>query len=126
MSTTINAARTCARLSRRERQRLARTDAFSRRTAARPPAAPVITFERAELEVIERLVQSGRTAVSSAVLAVAGIGTGEARRCAMLAEVGWVACAAQARGAISRRRGGQIARHVETRLASEERLAAAA
>ena len=87
MSTTINGARR-AHLSRRERQRLARTDAFSRRTAAGPPAAPVITFERGELELIELLVQSGRTAVSSAVLAVAGIGTGEVRRRGVLAQVG--------------------------------------
>ena len=126
MSTTTDRARARAHLSRRERQRLARADAFSRRTASSPPAAPVITFERGELELIERLVQSGRTAVSSAVLAVAGIGTGEARRRAVLAQVGRVACAAQAHGAISRRRGAQIARHVETRLASEERLATAA
>jgi hypothetical protein len=127
MSTPTHGARARAHLSRRERQRLARANAFSRRTAASPPADAVITFDRGELEVIERLVQSGRTAVSSAVLAIAGIGTGDARRRAVLAQIGRVACTAQAQGAISRQRGAQIARHVEARLqASEEHIAAAA
>jgi hypothetical protein len=127
MSMTINAARTRAHLSRHERQRLARTLAFSRRTLASPPAAPVVAFQQAELELIERLVHRDRTAVSSAVLAVAGIGAGGARRRAVLAHVDEVARSAQAHGLISRERGTQIARHVDAALeASETRIAIAA
>jgi hypothetical protein len=118
MSITIDAARTRAHLSRRERQRLARTWAFSRRTGASPPASPVITFEPTELELIEQLVHHGRTAVSSALLAVAGIGAGELRRRAVLAEVDRTAGTAQSRGAISPRRAAQIARHVQAALAA--------
>ena len=40
-----------------------------------------------ELELIERLVRHDRTAVSSALLAIAGIGAGEAIRGAVLARV---------------------------------------
>jgi hypothetical protein len=126
MSTTINAARARAHLSRRERQRLARTYAFSRRTAARPQALPVITFEPAELELIDRLVHHGRTAVSSAVLAVAGIGTGELRRRAVLTQVRRVARTAEADGTISPQRGAQITRHVEAGLSGRVAPAAAA
>ena len=42
-------------------------------------------LSRAEVELIDRLVRHDRTAVSSAVLAVAGIGAGEATRRAVLA-----------------------------------------
>ena len=59
MHTKINAARTRAQLSRRERQRLARTLAFSRRTPASLPAAPAVALQPAELELIERLVHRG-------------------------------------------------------------------
>ena len=65
MSTTINAARTRAHLSRHERQRLARAEAFSRRTTASPPATPAIQLQQGELELIEGLVRHNRTAVSS-------------------------------------------------------------
>ena len=40
-----------------------------------------------ELDLIERLVRRDRTAVSSALLAIAGIGAGEAIRGAVLAQV---------------------------------------
>lgn len=73
-------------------------------------------FERAELELIERLVRHDRTAVSSAVLAIAGIGAGGARRRAVLARVGEAAGWAQAEGAITPERGAQIARHVSRAL----------
>jgi hypothetical protein len=68
MYTTFNAARTRAHHSRHERQRLARTLAFSRRTPPVPPPAPMVELQRAELELIERLVHRDRTAVSSALL----------------------------------------------------------
>jgi hypothetical protein len=54
MSTTINTARTRAHLSRHERQRLARAEAFSRRTTASPPATPAIQLQQGELELIRR------------------------------------------------------------------------
>jgi hypothetical protein len=125
MYTTINVARRHAHLSRRERQRLARGDAFSRRTPATLPVAPVIAFGPAELELIERLVRNGRTAVSTAVLVVAGIGTGEVRRRAVLAQVGEAASSAQVHGAISRERGAQLARHVRRALEGPETPVAA-
>ena len=65
-----------------------------------------------ELELIERLVHHDRTAVSSALLAIAGIGAGEAMRGAVLAQLSEAASSAEADGAISAERGGQIARHV--------------
>jgi hypothetical protein len=86
--------------------------AFSRRT----PVAPVVALQRAELELIERLVPRDRTAASTAVLAVAGIGAGGARRTAVLARVGEVARSAAAQGAISHERCAQIARHVNAAL----------
>ena len=122
MSTTINAARRHAHLSRRERQRVACVDAFSRRTAANLPAAPAIASGRAEIELIDLL--DDRTAVSSAVLAVAGMGAGEVTRRAVLAHVGGAAGSAKAQGGISAERGAEIARHV--RLALEERETRAA
>jgi DNA-binding response OmpR family regulator len=116
MSTTINAARTRAHLSRHERQRLARAEAFSRRTTASPPATAAVQLQQGELELIEGLVRHNRTAVSSSVLAIAGIGAGSARRRAVLALVDEVARSAQAHGAISPERGAQIARHVGREL----------
>src|SRR5450755_4416815 len=123
MSTTINAARRHAHLSRRERQRLARVDAFSRRTAANLPAAPAIASGRAEIELIDLL--DDRTAVSSAVLAVAGMGAGEVTRRAVLAHVGGAAGSAKAQGAISAERGAEIARHVRRALEERETRVAA-
>jgi hypothetical protein len=116
MSTTIKAARTGAHLSRHERQRLARAEAFSRRTTASPPATPAIQLQPVELELIEGLVRHDRTAVSSSVLAIAGIGAGSVRRRAVLALVHEVARSAQGQGAISPERGAQIARHVGREL----------
>lgn len=120
MSRTINAARTLAHLSRHERQRLARAEAFSRRTAASPPATAAIQLQQGELELIEGLVRHNRTAVSSAVLAIAGIGAGSARRRAVLALIDEVARSAQAQGAISPERGAQIARRVGRELRGDE------
>ena len=63
-----------------------------------------------EIELIDLLVRQDRSAVSSAVLAVAGIGAGEATRRAVLARVGEAAGSATAQGAISAERGAEIAR----------------
>jgi hypothetical protein len=62
------------------------------------------------------LVRHDRTAVSSALLAIAGIGASRAVRSAMLACVSEAACWAQAEGAISSDRAEQIARHVNRAL----------
>ena len=124
-TTTTRAARRRGHLSRRERQRLARAQAFSRRTPKLAPAATPQKLERDQLELIDRLVRSDRTAVSSALLQVAGIGAGEAIRRAVLERVGEAACWARAEGAISAARSQQIARHVRRALQrSDVRLAA--
>ena len=109
---TINGARKRAHLSRHERQRLARVDAFSRRTPASVPALPAVALDEAELAVIDRLAREERAAVSSALLAVAGIGASGSVRRAVLGRVGEAAVVAEAEGAIGRRRARQIARHV--------------
>ena len=125
MHTTINAARTRAQLSRHERQRLARSEAFSRRTTTTPPVVAAVTFDSRELELIDRLVRYDRTAVSSALLALAGIGASETRRRSVLARVSEAACWAQAEGTISPERSAQIARHVRRVLeTAEARIAA--
>jgi ABC-type thiamine transport system ATPase subunit len=113
---TIYAARRRRHLSRHERQRLARAEAFSRRTPPILADVPPAKLETRELELIDRLVRHDRTAVSSAVLAIAGIGGGQALRRVVLAHVGEAACWAEAEGAISAERGAQIARHVERAL----------
>jgi hypothetical protein len=58
----IHAARRGGHLSRHERQRLARAEAFSRRTPAGAAAEVPVKPEEDELEMIDRL--SDRTAVS--------------------------------------------------------------
>lgn len=84
MHSTIRAARTRRHLSRHERQRLARAAAFSRRTPTVLPAMPPAKLDRNELELIDRLVRHDRTAVSSALLAIAGIGASHVMRSAVL------------------------------------------
>ncbi|MGN6170536.1 MAG: hypothetical protein ACTHQQ_20545 [Solirubrobacteraceae bacterium] len=113
MYSTTDSARRRGHLSRRERLQLARAEAFSRRTATDPPHAPPVKFTEHELEVIDRLVRRDRTAVSSVLLAVAGIGSGEPMRRAVLASVSEAACRARTEGAIGERRSAQIARHVK-------------
>lgn len=117
MHTTTLAARRRGHLSRRERQHLARTQAFSRRTPALAPAPTPQKLEPPELELIDHLVRSDRTAVSSALLQIAGIGAGETSRRAVLERVSEAACWAQADGAISIARSQQITRHVRAALA---------
>ena len=65
-----------------------------------------------DLALIDRLVRYDRTAVSSALLAVAGIGAGEVLRRVVLASITEATCWAQAEGAISSSRAEQIERHV--------------
>ena len=124
MQSMIHAAHRRGHLSRHERQELARAEAFSRRTPTGAAAEVPVKLEEDELELIDRLVRRDRTAVSSALLAVAGIGAGEPIRGAVLAQVSESACRAQADGAISAERGGQIARHVSRAQNAHVRVAA--
>jgi hypothetical protein len=66
--------------------------------------------------LIDRLVRYDRTPVSSALLAIAGIGAGEVVRRSVLASVTEATCWAQADGAIGSDRAEQIARHVKRAL----------
>jgi hypothetical protein len=68
------------------------------------------------LALIDQFVRGDRTAVSSALLAVPGIGAGEVARRTVLASVSEATCWAQAEGAISSDRAAQIARHVKRAL----------
>ena len=125
MHSTIHLAPGSAHLSRRERQRMRRAEAFSRRRSGTPPTAAAVTLDGEDLELIDDLVRHDRTAVSTALLVIAGIGAGEASRRAVLAAVGEAARAAQAQRAISASRAEQIARHVKRALdRAEETLAA--
>jgi hypothetical protein len=116
MQSTIHAARRRGHLSRHERQGLARVAAFSRRTPVMVPDAGGVKLGQHELELLERLVRVDRTGVSSALLAIAGIGSDRPIRRAVLELVGEAACGAQAEGEISAQRGEQIARHVRRAL----------
>jgi hypothetical protein len=113
MQSMTRAARMRRYLSRHERQRRARAEAFSRRTAAGPAALPPVKLATEDLALIDRLVRQDRTAVSSALLAIAGMGAGRAMRRAVLAGVGEAACWAQAEGAITAERSQQIGRHIK-------------
>ena len=103
MQSTIHAARRRGHLSRHERQRLARAEAFSRRTPAGVSGEVPVKLGQDELDLIERLVRRDRTAVSSALLAIAGIGAGEAIRGAVLARVSEAASLGAGRGRDQRR-----------------------
>ena len=116
MQSTTHAAPRRGHFSRHERQRRARAEAFSRRTPAGMSAEVPVTFEDDELELIERLVRRDRTAVSSALLAIAGIGAGAAVRGAVVAQVGAAVRCAQTEGAITAHRGEQIVRHLTRAL----------
>ena len=116
MDSMTHAARGRGHLSRHERLKLARAEAFSRRTVTRWLGVPPVKLSGSELEVIDRLVRGDRTAVSSALLAVAGIGSGEPMRRAVLAGVSEAAYRARAEGAIGERRCAEIARHAKLAL----------
>ncbi len=116
MQSTNGAANKRRHLSRHERQRQARTEAFSRRSMTVPIVPSPVGLASEDVELIDRLVRRDRTAVSTALLAVAGIGAGEASRRAVLSRIAEAACWAQAEGAISSRRAEQIARHVKRAL----------
>jgi hypothetical protein len=124
MDTTTLPARRLGHLSRHERQRLARTAAFSRRTTEGVSAGVPVKLGQDQLALIDRLVRHDRTVVSSALLVIAGIGAGEAIRRAVLAQVSEAAGWAQTEGAISAERGGQIARHVSRARHADVRIAA--
>lgn len=72
-----------------------------------------VMLAREDIELIDRLVRCDRTAVSTALLAIAGIGAGQAVRRSVLALVTDATCWAQAAGVISLERAEQIAGHVE-------------
>ena len=116
MQSTTRAPRTRCHLSRRERQRQARTEAFSRRSSTAPLLRSPVKLATEDLELIDRLVRRDRTAVSTALLAIAGIGAGESSRRAVLSRIAEAARWAQADGAISSQRAEQIARHVKRAL----------
>lgn len=116
MQSTNRAAHKRRHLSRHERQRQARTETFSRRTMTVPIAPSPVRLAGDDLELIDRLVRRDRTAVSTALLVIAGIGAGEPSRRAVLSRVAEAACWAQAEGAISSRRAEQIGRHVRRAL----------
>jgi hypothetical protein len=125
MQSKTRAAQRRRHLSRHERQRQARSGAFSRRTTSTPIVPAPVKLATEDLALIDRLVRYDRTAVSSALLAIAGIGASEVARRAVLASVTEAMCRAQAAGAISSNRAEQIARHVQraTQL-TEARVAA--
>ena len=116
MQSTNRAAQKRCHLSRHERQRHARAAAFSRRTITIPIVPSPVRLAGDDLELIDRLVRRDRTAVSTALVVIAGIGAGEASRRAVLSRIAEAACWAQAEGAISSRRAEQIARHVRRAL----------
>jgi hypothetical protein len=125
MQSMTRAARTRRYLSRHERQRKARAEAFSRRTVAASATTPSVKLDADDLALIDRLVRHDRTAVSSALLVIAGIGGGVAVRRAVLASVSEAACWAQADGGISSDRAAQIARHVKRALGRRDQALAA-
>ncbi len=124
MHPTIHAAHS-GHLSRHERQRLARLEAFSRRTSAESLVRAPVKLNEGQLELIDRLVRNDRTAVSTALLVIAGIGAGEAVRRAVLFGVGEATGCARAAGAINQGRAEQIARHITQALGEADRRAAA-
>lgn len=69
-----------------------------------------------DVELIDRLVRGDRTAVSTALLVIAGIGADEGVQRIVLARIGEAASCAVAEGAITASRAEQIARHVTRAL----------
>jgi hypothetical protein len=125
MQSMTRAADKRRHLSRHERQRQARGAAFSRRSMTVPIVPSPVRLASDDAELIDRLVRRDRTAVSTALLAIAGIGAGEASRQAVLSRIAEAACWAQAEGAISSGRAEQIARHVKRALDRGCKLVAA-
>jgi hypothetical protein len=120
MQSTIHAARGRGHLSRHERQRLARAEAFSRRTPADVSGEVPVQPRHDELELIERRARCDGPAVSSALMVIAGIGAGGVVRGAVLAQVGAAVLRAQTEGAITAQRGEQITRHLTRALEQTE------
>jgi hypothetical protein len=69
-----------------------------------------------DLELIDRLVRRDLTAVSTALLVIAGIGAGASSRRAVLSQIAEATCLAQSEGAISSRRAEQIGRRARRGL----------
>ncbi len=107
-------------LSRHERQRHARSLAFSEqaltqeintsREAQNQPAP--IALSVLEVTQIERMVETDRTPVATALLTIAGIGRHAPKRRAVLDAIAEAAAYAEAQGTITPRRAAQIARHI--------------
>jgi hypothetical protein len=112
MGSTNHPARGSGHLSRHERQRLARADTFSRRSAVMSAPALPVQLTTEDVVLIDRLIRRDRTAVSTALLATAGIGASEGARRAVLARMG-AASRAVAQGAISPGRAEQVAIHAK-------------
>lgn len=123
MKSMTRAAYTRPNLSRHERQRQARAEAFSRRTTTIPMRPSPVKLAVVDLELIDRLVRRDRTAVSTALLVIAGIGAGQASRRAVLSRIAEAASCALAEGTISSSRAEQIAQHVRRALALSSRPA---
>ncbi len=119
---TTTRVRGSAHLSRHERQRLARAEAFSRATPATLPPDSPLKLGSEDVELIDRLVRRDRTAVSTALIAIAGIGGGAAARRAVLARLSEATRRAQAEAAISPTRAAQIARHLKRALGQPHAL----
>jgi hypothetical protein len=118
MHSTIGPALSRGHLSRHERQELARAEALSRRAATVSAVPDPVKLAEQELSLIDGLVRRDRTAVSTALLVIAGIGGGEARRRAVIAQVAEAVWRARDAQAISSSRADQIARHVRRALES--------
>ena len=80
MHTTIHAAPGSGHLSRRERQRLRRAEAFSRRQLATSPAAPPVKLDREDLELIDHRCAMIGPRCPRRCWWSPGIGAGEASR----------------------------------------------
>ena len=124
MQSTIHAAHRRGHLSRHERQDWPGRGVLATCGDGRGSRGSG-ELEEDELDLIDRLVRCDRTAVSSALLAVAGIGAGEPIRGAVLAQVSEAACRAQAAGAISPAWAAQIARHINRALGGPDHALAA-
>lgn len=125
MRPTTRAARRRGHLSRHERQRLARAEAFSRRSSLTSPPVSPVKLGTKDLELIDRLVRGDRTVVATALLAIGGIPASEIVGRAVLSRIADAACWALAEGAITPARAEQIARHAKRAITRGEQSGAA-
>ena len=99
-------------MSRNERQRAAQTTAFSRRAQHVEIREPRVTLSIDEQLLAEELLLHDRTPVSTALLAIGGVGAGDARKRVVLRQLEETAAYLEAQGALSTSRAQQIARHI--------------